>query len=168
MDQLTFELLTDCTNEDCANYINEFYKDLLRMDFVEIFKTAYPMPIEIYKERVNYGHLGYPDGYENIKSRLIMYNPINNMKIAVIRTLSCWDNMKSRFHMTHNIDKYLYIGQKQYRICTNWVAPLNQRNPILDYGTMEKETLVSWCHINNVKAYKSWKKSRIIQALIKA
>lgn len=142
--------------------VNDYYRDLLRKDFNTVFKTLYPCEQEYWKNRNPY------QGCISYFSRLIMNFPYYTAKIAVVRSYISYKNCKSHLHMYQNIDKYLYVNNYQNRICTNIISAINRKNNYQDLQYKEKGQLLLDCTENGVEAYKSWKKSRIIQALLKA
>ena len=161
MNNKVFEFLVNHTNEDCANIILSFYQDLIRTHMNKVFKTVYPFKQEVWKEST-----WNNDGFKYF-SRLIMHNPfVPSIRIAVVR--SYLDQGQSKYYQCHNIDKYMYIYNKQHRCCTNTLFAINKRSQFLHMMDQEKEVLLMSCQENKVKAYKSWKKVKIVQALLKA
>lgn len=158
MENQTFEIILNKLNYDCAMIVNEYVQDLLRIDLIATFKLVYPFELELWKTlNLNSATVFH--------SRLIMKNPLTNVRIAVIRSFYQYRSPIGRH--PYNIDKYLYVNNKQYRIATQFVTNLNKRSQVLDLDCYGKESLLNMCAANNVKARKSWTKNKIITALLK-
>ncbi len=162
MENKVFEYLEVNLNFDCALIINSYYADLLRKDIIKALKTLYPSEIEIWK------HINYNNSITTFNSRLILHNSETNVCIATLRMYSYYHQHHTCcYHMNQSMEKFLYVNGKQYRVCCNYLTKLNKRSDPLCYPHQDKEFLLAQCAENGVKAYKSWTKKKLIQALLK-
>lgn len=162
MESKVFQLLEKSLNFDCAMIINSFFQDLMRSDILKSMKSMYPNEIEVWK-RVN-----WDNSVITHYSRLIMHHPLHPAKVSTIRTFTEHQNLVGPYHMRDNLEKFLYINGKQYRICCQYITVMNRTPYVSEYKFLEKEKLLQCCKENDVTAYRSWKKTRIIHALLKA
>ncbi len=163
MENKVFKYLEDKLNFDCAMIINSYYVDLQRMDLLKAFRRVYPTEIELWK------HINYDNSITTFNSRAILHNPETNVRIATIRMYSHYNiHHKCIYHMNQSMEKFLYVNGKQYRVCCNYLTKLNARSDPLCYQHQDKEMLFAQCKENGIiKAYKSWTKKKLIQALLK-
>ena len=162
MENKVFKLLEQELNFDCAMIINSYYADLLRKDVIKTFRILYPTEIEIWK------HINFDGSMITMNSRSILHHPDTNVRIASVRSCSWYTRHTSCiYNLNQNIEKFLYINGKQYRVCTQYLTKLNAKSYVLCYAHQDKEHLLAQCKECGIKAYKSWTRVKLIQALLK-
>ena len=152
------------------------------------------LPIELVDIIISYHHeLMYRDVLNSLRSYISSYcitvNPHFNNSIRTMSRLVYRNLLNNHLiivnyyyyqyqHMVHNRYNYYdyldvhiqktYKSNKKYHMSSDQGAMNKRREWLHGMSGWTKEQLLTECKKNNIKAYKSWKNVKLIQALLKA